>query len=66
MVSTDGAAWVLWANVHIVQAYSPTWANARARCNCANGSGVGSGAITKDLWKANACALIVCSPCNVS
>jgi hypothetical protein len=28
--------------------------------------GVGFGAISKDLWEANAYALIVCYSCNVS
>ncbi len=66
MVSINGVVGVLWANVRIDRTYSPTWANARVWHNCANGGGIGSGAIVKDLWEANACVLIVYSSCNVS
>ncbi len=46
--------------------YSLTWAHAYAWCNRVDGGGVGFGVIFEDLWEANACALIVCSFCNVS
>jgi hypothetical protein len=66
MVLVERAVGVLGANAHIVQTYSPTWASAHVWNNHVNGSGVRSNAISKDLWEANACALIVCSSCNVS
>jgi len=66
MVLVDGATKVLGANAHIVQTYSPTWANAHVRHYHADGGGIRSGAIFEDLWEANACVLILCSSCNVS
>jgi hypothetical protein len=36
------------------------------QCNCVNGSGVGFSPISKDLWEADICVLIVCSFHNVS
>lgn len=57
---------MLRANAHTIQTYSPTWTSACAWHNLAHGSGIEFGAIFEDLWEANACAIIVCSSCNVS
>jgi hypothetical protein len=66
MVLVDATAWVLKANVCTTWVYFPTWTSSRAQNNHANGGGVGSSAISENLWEANACALIVCSSYNVS
>ncbi len=66
MVSTNVATWGLKANACTVRTYSPTWASACVQHNHANGGGVGFDANSKDLWEANACAIIVCSSYNVS
>jgi len=53
------------ANAHIAQTYSLIWTSACVWHNHVDGGGVGFGALSKDLWEANAYALIVCSSCNV-
>jgi len=66
MVLTDGVTRVLGANAHTTQTYSPTSPSVHAWCNCVDGSGVGIGAMSRDIWELNAYALIMCSFCNVS
>jgi hypothetical protein len=66
MVSSDGAIGVLGVSAHIAQVYSLTWARACVQHNHANGSGVGFRVDSKHLQEAKACALIVCSSCNIS
>jgi hypothetical protein len=66
MVLVDGAVRVLGANACTAQTYSPTWTNARVRRNRSNGGGIGFGAISEDLWEANAYVLFMCSFYNVS
>jgi hypothetical protein len=66
MVLVDGVVRVLGVNACIVQAYSFTWTSALVWRNRVNVGGAGFGAISKDLWEATSCALIVCSFYNVS
>jgi len=66
MILANGVARVLGANARTTWTYSPTWTNAHAQRNRADGSGIGVGVIFEDLWEANAYALIVCSSYNVS
>jgi hypothetical protein len=65
MVSTDGAIRML-GPMHTLLEHIPLHeTSACAWCNHANGGGIRFGAFFENLWEANACALIVCSFCNV-
>jgi hypothetical protein len=61
MASANRAAWMLGANACITRTYSLIRTNAYAWCNHVDGGGIKFGVIFEDLWKANACALILCS-----
>ncbi len=65
VVSLEGDI-VFGANVHIIWAYSFTWARACVWCKCVDGGGIESRVDSENLWKVKSSALVMCFSCNAS